>query len=217
MKQMDIILRADVDNLGSLGDLVTVKAGYARNYLLPQGLAMKASESNKRKFDNERKRLEKLNDERRAVANELAEKIESTPLSMEVRVGENDKLYGSVTVAMIGDELADKGIDIDRKKIQLDAPIRALGSFDLEVKLHPEIRATLHVDVVRQGGPLDEEVQVAGVDTEGAAEDAARALAEAAGVDPSAVTPVSAEDVAEAGSEEAAVEEVTAESADEKA
>jgi len=154
---MRLILREDIDNLGRLGDEVKVKPGYGRNYLLPQGKAMPATEGNMRAFEAERKKLQKKMDAIRFAAEELAEKINSTELIIPVRVGENDKLYGSVTTAHIADALEEKGIDIDKRKIVLEDPIRALGEFELEIKLHPDVKATLRIKVVRHGSESEQE------------------------------------------------------------
>ncbi|MFZ5811685.1 MAG: 50S ribosomal protein L9 [Thermodesulfobacteriota bacterium] len=149
---MQLILRADVENLGRLGEVVTVKPGYGRNYLVPQGLAMAASEANLKVFERERKKLQARMDSARAAAQDVADKLAGLALTIEVRVGENDKLYGSVTSAQIADLLAASGVEIDRKKIVLDEPIRSLGDYVVEVKLHPDVRGKVAVAVVRQGG-----------------------------------------------------------------
>ncbi|MBG0777891.1 MAG: 50S ribosomal protein L9 [Desulfovibrionaceae bacterium] len=154
---MKLILRSDVEHLGRLGDLVSVKPGYGRNYLIPQGLAMLATASNMKVFEQERRKLQAKMDELRAAAMTESEKIAAAQVVIEVRVGEGDKLYGSVTTAMIGDVLAEQGVDIDRRKIVLEQPIRALGEYAVPVKLHPDVQAELTVRIVRQGGPLEEE------------------------------------------------------------
>lgn len=154
---MKIILREDVDNLGRLGDEVEVKAGYARNYLLPQGMAMPATKSNLKVFEIERKKLETKMNAVRAEAKSLAEKLDEAEVVIPVRVGENDKLYGSVTAAMIGDALDEQGLEMDKRKLQLDQPIRSLGEFEIPVKLHADVEATITVKVVRKGGTLSEE------------------------------------------------------------
>lgn len=154
-----IILRADIENLGRLGDTVVVKPGYARNYLIPQGLAMPATQGNLKLFEQERKKLQAKVDAAKAGAQAIADKLAATPVTIEVRVGDGDRLYGSVTTTNIADALAAAGVEIDRKKIVLDEAIRTLGEFDVEVKLHPVLRGVIKVNVVRQGGPEEEEVE----------------------------------------------------------
>ena len=147
---MKIILRADVENLGRLGDVVTVKAGYGRNYLLPQGLAMLVTPGNLKAFELERKKLQARMDALRAAADDLAGKLEGLVLPIVMRVGDNDKLYGSVTTAIIGDALAAQGIEVDRRRILLDHPIRTLGDHPVRVRLHADVIASLTVKVVSE-------------------------------------------------------------------
>ncbi|MEF2146087.1 MAG: 50S ribosomal protein L9 [Desulfovibrionaceae bacterium] len=156
---MKVILRADVDNLGRLGDIIAVKPGYGRNYLIPQGLAMPATEGNLKQFDLERNKLKATADSVRAEAEILAEKIAAAPIEILVRVGEGEKLYGSVTASMIGDALEENGIEIDRRKILLDDPIRSLGEYELEIKLHPDVRGQLKLFVLRHGSTAGEAEQ----------------------------------------------------------
>jgi len=153
----NIILRADIENLGRLGDTVKVKPGYARNYLIPQGLAMPATDGNLRLFEQERKKLQAKMDAAKAEAQAVADKLAATPVVIEVRVGEGDKLYGSVTTANIADALAAAGVDFDRKKIVLEDPIRALGEYEVGVKLHPDVRGAIKLTVTKPGGPDEPE------------------------------------------------------------
>jgi len=146
---MKVILRSDVDNLGRLGQVVKVKDGYGRNYLIPQGLAMRATASNMKVFETERARLQSKNDAVRFEASSLAEKLAAFVVAIPVRVGESDKLYGSVTNATIYQVLADNGMEFDRRKILLEEPIRALGTYSIPVKLHPDVQVDLTVKVVR--------------------------------------------------------------------
>ena len=148
---MKIILRADVENLGHLGDVVTVKAGYGRNYLLPQGLAMPASPANLKVFELERKKLQAKMTALRTAAADIASRLEGYVVRIEMRVGENDKLYGSVTNTLISDNLRAAGIEVDRRRILLDAPIRTVGEHPVRVRLHADVTATLHVVVAPEG------------------------------------------------------------------
>ena len=142
---MKIILRADVENLGRLGDVVTVKAGYGRNYLLPQGLAMLVTPGNLKAFELERKKLQARMDALRSAADELAGKIEGLVLTIPMRVGDNDKLYGSVTTA-----LAELGIEVDRRRVLLEHAIRTLGEHPVRVRLHADVIANMTVKVVSE-------------------------------------------------------------------
>ncbi len=174
---MKLILRADVEKLGNLGDIVTVKPGYGRNYLLPQGLAMLATEANMKTFEMERKKLQAIMDAQRAEARSLAEKLEALELVIRMHVGENDKLYGSVTTSMIGDAIAESGIDIDRRRILLDGPIRTLGEFKVRVRLHADVIAELPLKVLSDHVIVEEEA-AAEAPAEAPAEAAAETAAE---------------------------------------
>lgn len=148
---MKVILRADVDNLGRLGEIVAVRPGYGRNYLLPQGLASLATPGNLKVFEQERRKLQAKNDAVKAEASGLAGRIEAAKVVIEVRVGDGDKLYGSVTSTQIAAILAEQGVDVDRRKIQLEDGIRSLGEYIIDVKLHPEVVAKLNVKVIKHG------------------------------------------------------------------
>lgn len=156
---MKLILRADVEALGSLGDIVTVKPGFGRNYLVPQGLAMPASEANLKQFELERKKLAAQADGLRAEATSLAEKIAAANVAIEVRVGEGERLYGSVTAAHIADALLAQGVEIDRRKIDMPDAIRALGEYEVEIRLHPDVRGVLKLRVVKHGQQSEAEQQ----------------------------------------------------------
>ncbi len=146
---MKLILRADVDNLGRLGQVVKVKPGYGRNYLIPQGLAMMATASNQKAFEVERKKLQAKMDAVKAEAMTLAEKLAAAEVVIRVRTGEADRLYGSVTAATIVDALAEMGIEMDKRKLDLDEPIRALGEYSVQAKLHADVRPEITVRVVK--------------------------------------------------------------------
>ncbi len=145
---MEIILNETISSLGSAGDIVNVADGYARNYLLPKGKAIIAEKKNVALMERRRAailaRAAKQREEYKALANQL----ESLDITIPVRVGEDDKLYGSVTSMDIAKVVAEKGYEIDRKKIQLPEAIKATGEYDVPVKLAPEVTATLKVKVV---------------------------------------------------------------------
>ncbi len=145
---MQVILRADVENLGRLGDVVSVKPGYGRNYLLPQGMAMPATKANLKVFELERKKLQAEMDALRSAAGELGSRIKNTDITITMRVGENNKLYGSVTSAVIADALAAKGIEIDRRRVIIDSPIRTIGEFPVRIRLHADVMAELTIKVL---------------------------------------------------------------------
>lgn len=157
---MKVILRTDVENLGKLGDMVEVKAGYGRNFLLPQGYAMLATPANLKVFELERKKLQIKTEALRGAASSLADKIAQTPVVIAMRVGDNDKLYGSVTSALIAEELLAKGVDVDRRRILLDSPIRALGDYTVRVRLHADVVAELVLSVVAERTHHEEEQAV---------------------------------------------------------
>ena len=166
---MKVILRNDVENLGRLGDLVEVKPGYGRNYLLPQGFAMLATPANLKVFELERKKLQARTEALRSAAASLSAKIAATLITIPMRVGDNDKLYGSVTTTMISEALTERGVDVDRRRILLDAPIRALGEYIVRVRLHADVVAELNVSVVAEKTHHEEEeVQAANAEQESA-------------------------------------------------
>ncbi len=146
---MKIILRVDVENLGKLGDIVSVKAGFGRNYLLPQGMAMMATPGNLKVFEQERQKLQAKMDTLRGEADQLAARINGLVLVIPMRVGDNDKLYGSVTNGIIGDLLAKEGIEVDKRRILIDS-IRTVGAHPARVRLHADVMAEFTVNVVSE-------------------------------------------------------------------
>jgi large subunit ribosomal protein L9 len=148
---MELILRDDVDKLGRRGDIVKVKEGFARNFLLPRGLGMPVNAANKAMIEKEKKaHLAKLAKEK-AEFEQLATRIASLRFIAPRKVGENDVLYGSVTSGDVADFLKAKGVEIDKRKVQLDEPIKHLGEHELKIKLHPEVVATLKLLVTKEG------------------------------------------------------------------
>jgi large subunit ribosomal protein L9 len=148
---MKLILNDHIENLGERGDSVVVKAGYANNFLLPKKLAYPDTPGNRRRFEQEQTGWEEMDLERRGAAEKLAGQLDGTMLAFERRAGEKDVLFGSVNVADIARELAEKGFEIDRKRIRLEHAIKELGSFELVVHIHRDIDVTLPVRVVRPG------------------------------------------------------------------
>ena len=147
---MEIILRQAVENLGHPGDLVKVSSGFARNYLLPRGIAVAATEGNKRRSAQERARLEAAEATRRTAAEEYATKIEQISLTFSARVGEEGKLFGSVTSADIAHQLEVQGYAIERRQIDLHEPIKALGVYRVPIKLHADVKPEIKVWVIKQ-------------------------------------------------------------------
>jgi large subunit ribosomal protein L9 len=147
---MKIVLVKAVDRLGKAGEIVTVKEGYARNYLLPQGLALPATSGGVARFEQE-KRLESQREVRRVrEAEELSSRLALVSLTVAVQAGEDDRLFGSVTSQDIADLLTKEGYDIDKRKILLEEPIKSLGVYTVPVKLHKDVTAEVKVWVVRQ-------------------------------------------------------------------
>ena len=156
---MQVILKTDIESLGKLGEVVRVKPGYARNYLLPRDLALEANRKNLKEFEQQRRKLQEKLDKARFDAEQLASQLQDMQLRIPVRVGEGDKLYGSVTTAMIANALAEKGFDIDKKKIELEKPLRSLGEFTVPIKVYPGVRPEIQVVVVRHDDEQEEPEQ----------------------------------------------------------
>lgn len=147
---MEIILRADVQHLGKVGDIVKVKDGYARNYLLPKGLAYPATDANRKKIAYEADRLSKQLATEKSAAETEATRLADVQLTFLMKVGEEDKLYGSVTASDIQRKLEELGIHVDKRKIDLHEPIRELGDFQVGIKIHPDVRPQVRVTVVKE-------------------------------------------------------------------
>jgi large subunit ribosomal protein L9 len=145
---MEVILREHVEHLGARGDVVKVTPGYARNYLLPRKLALAVTENNRRQIDREKKLAEARDMEEKSAAENVAARLGALDLEIARRVGDNDTLYGSVTSADIAQALKDKGFEIDKRKIQMPDPIKALGERTVPIKIHREVVAQVKVRVV---------------------------------------------------------------------
>lgn len=147
---MKIILRQDYDPLGKTGDVVTVKDGYARNFLIPKRIAISATPKNMKILEEEQKTLQHRENKDRRRAETLAKEMEKVSLTATVPVGEEDRVFGSVTAQTVADLLKEKGYDIDRRKIQLEEPIKALGIYAVPLKLHTDVEAKIRVWVVKE-------------------------------------------------------------------
>ena len=145
---MEVILREHVDNLGRRGDVVKVAEGYARNFLLPRKLALAVTEANKRQIERERKVAEAKDAEERQQADAAAARLAAVEIEIARRVGENQTLYGSVTSADIAQALEAKGLTVEKRKIALAEPLKALGEFTVPVKIHRDVTAQVRVKVV---------------------------------------------------------------------
>jgi large subunit ribosomal protein L9 len=148
---MEVILRQSIDQLGQPGDIVKVSAGFARNYLLPRGLAYEATSGNRKRIAQEKVRLETAENARRDAAQALAARLEQVSLTFSARVGEEDKLFGSVTAADIAQQLHAQGfVEVEKRQIDLHEPIKALGVYRVPVRLHADVKPELRVWVVKQ-------------------------------------------------------------------
>lgn len=150
---MEVILRDHVDNLGRRGEVVKVADGYARNFLLPRKLALAVTDGNKRQIERERAKFEAKEAEERAVAQAAADRLAAVDIVIARRVGETEVLYGSVTTGDIAEALAAKGIDIDRRKLQLAEAIKRLGEFEVPIRLQRDVTGKVKVRVVAEGAP----------------------------------------------------------------
>ncbi|HHQ47840.1 MAG TPA: 50S ribosomal protein L9 [Acidobacteria bacterium] len=148
---MKVILNDYVENLGERGQVVEVRPGYARNYLLPKKLAYLDTPGNRRIFEQEQKHWESMDLKRRTAAEEAAKSFEGLELIFERRAGEKDVLFGSVTAADIAAELEEKGFEIDRRRIALEHPLKELGSYTVTIKIHRDVTIEVPVHVVRPG------------------------------------------------------------------
>lgn len=147
---MEVILKEDVHNLGHRGDLVKVAAGYGRNYLLPRKLAVAATDGNRKMVEQQKGAAVRKEAVERGDAEKLSGMLSGVQVTVSRKAGEGDQLFGSVTAIDIADALAAKSYTIDRRKIQLDEPIKTIGAFDVPIKLHKDVTATVKVHVVKE-------------------------------------------------------------------
>lgn len=147
---MKVILRKEHEKLGQIGSVVEVKNGYARNFLIPKGLAFPATDGSMRALTEEKKQTEQRRLKESKAAEKLAAQLEKVSITLQMKVGEDEKLFGSVTSQMIADALKEKGFDIDKRIIDLEEPIKALGIYTVNVKLHQNVAGKVKVWVVRE-------------------------------------------------------------------
>ncbi|HYP29208.1 MAG TPA: 50S ribosomal protein L9 [Blastocatellia bacterium] len=153
MAHMDVLLSEDVENLGQRGEVVRVRVGYGRNYLLPQGLAIQATAGNKRMIEEQRRVLAKRENRERASAEGEASKLEGLTLRFDRRVGEHGILFGSVTSLDIVEALKGHGYTVERRRVGLREPIKEVGDYDVTIKLHRDVTPTIKVRVRKEGAP----------------------------------------------------------------
>ncbi len=147
---MEVILRQDVQSLGKAGEMVRVKPGYARNFLLPKGLAFEATEGNKKRIAAESKARDTRLASEKAEASALADRLGAATVSLKGKAGEEGKLFGSITAQDIADGLKAQGLEVDRRRIELEHPIKTLGFHSVAVRLHPDVHAEVKVNVVAE-------------------------------------------------------------------
>jgi large subunit ribosomal protein L9 len=147
---MNVILTENIDRLGDSGEVVDVKGGYARNYLLPRGLALAANRSNMAVYEEARRQKEAQSNKAKRDAEGVAKTLVKASCTVAVAVGDEDRIFGSVTAQQIADLLREQGFDIDRRNVQLEEPIRALGVYDVPVRLHAEVTVMVKVWVVKE-------------------------------------------------------------------
>lgn len=197
---MEIILLERVEKLGGIGDVVTVKTGFARNFLLPNGKALRANEANRKLFEANRAKIEADNAERRSEAEVRSKDIDGTQIVLIRQASNTGQLYGSVAVRDIVDALAEAGVvGVTKGMVELERPIKSLGLVDVKVKLHPEVVVTISVNVARS--PDEAEMQKQGIDVISAMFEEEQAASAAAALEPDS------EDDLDAESEEAAAVE----------
>ncbi len=147
---MEVILRNAVDKLGHPGDIVSVSPGYARNFLLPRGLAYEATTGNRKRIAAEKSRLEALEGERKAAAQAIADKLAEVSVTFAARVGEEGKLFGSVTSGDIAQQLEAQGFKIEKRQIELNEPLKTLGMYKVAIKLHADVHPEIKVWIIKQ-------------------------------------------------------------------
>jgi large subunit ribosomal protein L9 len=147
---MKVILLSDLHHVGHRGDVISAKPGFARNYLIPEGLAVQATHGNLKWFEGQRKKIDERSARERQSAAEVAVRLDGTEISVRKRAGESQTLYGSVTATEIAAALAEKGFEVDRRRIDLEGGIKTLGEHEVRVRLHSDVVAAVKVTVVAE-------------------------------------------------------------------
>jgi large subunit ribosomal protein L9 len=147
---MKIILKEDIKKIGKMGQIVDVANGYARNYLVPKGLAVEASTKNIRSLEHEKKIIQEKAKKLKDSAQDIASRISSMTLTIKAKAGEEEKLFGSVTTMDIAEALLNEGLEIDKKKISLEEPIKRLGSYSVQIKLHSDVSVPLNIQIIQE-------------------------------------------------------------------
>jgi large subunit ribosomal protein L9 len=147
---MEVILTKDVNKIGKAGSVVKVKDGFARNFLMPKGLAVVVTSGNLKKLEQDKEKIALESEKRKALANELKARLDAFSLTISVLAQEDENLYGSIAAAEISSALKDEGIEVDKSCILLDSPIKALGIYEIPLKLHPEVDGKLKVWIVKK-------------------------------------------------------------------
>jgi large subunit ribosomal protein L9 len=147
---MKIILKEDIKKIGKMGQIVDVANGYARNYLVPKGLAVEASTKNIRSLEHEKNIIQEKAKKLKDSAQDIASRISSMTLTIKAKAGEEEKLFGSVTTMDIAEALLNEGLEIDKKKISLEEPIKRLGSYSVQIKLHSDVSVPLNIQIIQE-------------------------------------------------------------------
>jgi large subunit ribosomal protein L9 len=147
---MKVILKEDVKNIGNMGQILDVADGFARNYLVPRGLAMEANVKNIKSLEHVKRVVQEKAKKVKGQAQDLSTRIANITVVIKAKAGEEGKLFGSVTTMDIAEQLKNEGVDIDRKKISLDEPIKRLGTYTVNIKLHPEVSTPVQVEVIEE-------------------------------------------------------------------
>ncbi|MBA4800264.1 MAG: 50S ribosomal protein L9 [Euryhalocaulis sp.] len=179
---MEVVLLERVENLGGMGEVVRVKPGYARNFLLPQNKALRATKANIERFERERDALEKLNDERKTEAQTDADKIDGKDFILIRQAGDTGQLYGSVSSRDIADAVTGEGHKVARSQVKLDIPIKTIGVYEIEIRLHPEVSATIRINVARTADEAERQAEGEDIIAAERDEDRAAAIAEKTGL-----------------------------------